>query len=112
MDIYFKSTSLATICNNSKKMLGKYGERNTRIIKQRLQEIEATENLAQLMKLPGPRCHPLKGNRKGQYAVDALNPYRITFEVADDPIPRKEDGGVDLERVSAIRILRVEDYHV
>jgi len=92
-------------------MFKKYGERNAGIIQRRLQQIEAAENLAQLMMLPGPRCHQLKGGRREQFAVDALNPYRITFEVADDPIPRKEDGGIDLEQVFAVRILRVEDYH-
>ena len=111
VDIFFKSKSLATRFNNDKWLLKKYGERNARIIQQRLQEIEAAENLAQLMMLPGPRCHPLKGARKEQFAVRALDPYRITFEVADDPVPRKEDGGIDLAKVAAIRIVRVEDYH-
>jgi proteic killer suppression protein len=26
------------------------------------------------------RCHPLKGNRKSQYAVDLVHPYRLVFE--------------------------------
>ncbi len=111
MDIFFNSHSLATTCNNDKKLFKKHGAENARIIKQRLQEIRAAENLAHLMRLPGPRCHQLKGSRKEQFAVDALDPYRITLKVADDPIPRKEDGGIDLERVSAVLILRVEDYH-
>ena len=25
------------------------------------------------------RCHALKGNRKGQYAVDLEHPYRLVF---------------------------------
>jgi len=33
------------------------------------------------------------------------------FGVANDPVPRREDGGIDLERVTAIRILEVVDYH-
>lgn len=26
------------------------------------------------------RCHPLKGDRKNQYAVDLVHPYRLVFE--------------------------------
>ena len=26
------------------------------------------------------RCHPLINNRKGQYAVDLVHPYRLVFE--------------------------------
>ena len=31
------------------------------------------------MNLPGYRFHPLKGNRKGTFAVDASGNYRVTF---------------------------------
>jgi proteic killer suppression protein len=46
-----------------------------------------------------------------QFAVDISRNERLVFEVADDPIPRKPDGGIDLERVTEIRVLRIEDYH-
>ena len=32
-----------------------------------------------MMDLPGLRFHPLKGQGKGRYAVDASGNYRITF---------------------------------
>ena len=36
----------------------------------------------------------------------------MVFEPADDPVPEKKDGGLDGERVTAIRILELsEDYH-
>ena len=33
------------------------------------------------MKLPGLRCHPLKGNRTGQYAVNITGFYRLIFSL-------------------------------
>jgi proteic killer suppression protein len=30
---------------------------------------------------------------------------------ANDPIPRKSDGGLDWTEVTVIRVLTVEDYH-
>ncbi len=62
--------------------------------------------------LPQARCHELLGNRKGELAVDLKHPYRLIFEPANDPIPRKPDGGLDWTQVTAINILEVVDYHV
>jgi len=36
----------------------------------------------------------------------------MVFESANDPVPKKKDGGLDWSRVTAIRILELsEDYH-
>jgi len=35
----------------------------------------------------------------------------MIFEVANNPIPRKADGGVDLAAVTAIRVVEIKDYH-
>lgn len=37
--------------------------------------------LNELMQLPGLRCHELKGDRKGQYAIKLTGFYRIIFTV-------------------------------
>ena len=60
--------------------------------------------------LPG-RCHELKGNRADQLSLDLDGPYRLIFEPAHDPIPRRPDKGLDWTRVTAVRILEVVDYH-
>jgi proteic killer suppression protein len=35
------------------------------------------------MQLPGLRCHELKGDRKGQYAINLTGYYRLIFTVTD-----------------------------
>lgn len=48
---------------------------------QRINIIQAVENLDGLIQLPALRCHPLKGNRKGQYAINLTGFYRLIFTV-------------------------------
>ena len=57
------------------------------------------------------RLHQLRQNRSGQFAVDLVHPYRLVFVLNHDPIPRNEDGGIDRDRVTAITIIEVVDYH-
>ena len=77
----------------------------------RLDEIRDANSLAVLKTLPQARCHPLKGDLEGRWAVDLEHPYRLTFELAHDPLPGRDDGSLDVDRVTAIRIIGVEDYH-
>lgn len=67
--------------------------------------------LADVPTVPPYRRHQLKGDRHEQFAVNLGGQMRLVFDVANDPIPRRADGGLDLLRVSAIRILDVVDYH-
>jgi len=61
--------------------------------------------------LPQVRCHELKGDRTGQLSLDLDHPYRLIIEPAHDPIPRKPDGGLDWNKVTAVMIVGVEDTH-
>jgi proteic killer suppression protein len=55
--------------------------------------------------------HELKGNRKGQLSLDLDHPYRLIFIPDHDPVPSTEDGGMDWGRVTAVKILGIEDTH-
>lgn len=111
VDILFKDQKLEKVCNDESLLIRKYGPVCARRIRRRFDQLRSAENLAALRVLPQVRCHELKGNREGTLAVDLEQPYRLIFEPASDPIPRKLDGGLDWNEVTAIRILSVEDYH-
>jgi proteic killer suppression protein len=98
-------------CNSERESVRAWGSLNARKLRQRLAELQATESLEGMRKLPAARCHPLKGDRVGQFAVNLAHPYRLVFEPANNPVPKKNDGGIDLEKITAITILFVEDYH-
>lgn len=111
MEIEFGSKRLQKTCSSKRESDRKWGDQNARKIRQRLAELAAAEVLADMRHLPGARLHELKGDRKGQFAVDVKQPFRLVFEPAHSPVPRKEDGGIDLERITRVRIVYIGDYH-
>ena len=46
-----------------------------------------------------------------QHALDLEHPYRLIIEPDHDPVPVKEDGGLDYEKITVAQIIEVEDYH-
>lgn len=111
MDILFKTPKLQKECIDSKQMLKRHGPLRSKLLQKRLTELRAATVLEDMFRLPQARCHELRGDRKGQLAVDLDHPYRLIFEVANDPKPTKPDGGLDWTKASIIRILGIEDYH-
>src|SRR5579872_7235208 len=111
VDILFQDRKLEKLCNDQSLLVRKYGPIRAKILRRRIGEFRAAETLEVMRSLPQVRCHELKGNRAGTLAVDLDHPFRLIFEPANNPIPRKHDGGLDWTKVTAIRVLSVEDYH-
>ena len=80
-------------------------------IMSRLAILMNARTLADVPSTPPERCHPLHGNREGQYAVDLVHPRRLVFAPNHEPVPRKDDGGIDLDKVTSIIVIEVVDYH-
>jgi plasmid maintenance system killer protein len=111
VDISFRVRSLQKACNSDKDSRKRWGEENSKKVRARLADLAAFACLADVPSTPPYRCHPLKGQRDGQFAIDVKHPFRLIFEVAHDPVPTLDDGSVDLRQVTAIRVIAVEDYH-
>jgi plasmid maintenance system killer protein len=111
--IRFKSTRLEKELSEDRRVVTTHGPRRAKLIKQRLAEIEAAASLAVLRLVPGPRCHELHGDRKGQISVDLDHPYRLLFVPDHDPAPVNEaaGGGLDWSRVTAVMVVEVADTH-
>ncbi len=110
MDIVFKSRKLEKIFNSAKELKKNFPQSFDKI-QMRMQVLMAAPSLEHVPKNKPERCHELTLNRKGQFAVILKEPFRLIFEPNHDPVPRKDDGGIDLEKVTAITILEVTDYH-
>lgn len=80
------------------------------MIRLRLDELYAADTLADMRNVG--RCHELKGDRAGQFAVILDGGRRLVFVPATDPIPVKQDGGIDWREVAAIEVVSIGDYHV
>lgn len=64
----------------------------------RIDQIRASETVEEMIRYRIGRCHPLKGSRDGQYAVDLVHPYRLVFE---------KQGEV----IQIAHIMEIVDYH-
>ena len=111
MVIYFKTKRLQKICSDTNESIKKLGAKMARKLQQRLMELRAASCLADISKVPPSRCHLLSGNRGGQLSVDLEQPYRLVFIPANDPIPVKQDGGLDWAKVTEIEIVEIVDTH-
>jgi len=111
MVILFKTAKLEKECNNENLMIKRFGTKRSNLLKRRLTELAAATVLQDLRNLPQARCHELKGNFKGYLSVDLDHPYRLVFEPANNPLPKKPDGGLDWTKVTEIRIVGLEDTH-
>jgi proteic killer suppression protein len=108
--ILFADKRLEKESNDHRLLVKRYGAIQAKRIEQRLSDLSAAQNLEVMRTLPG-RCHELTGNLKGCLALDLEHPRRLLFEVANNPVPTKPDGGLDWQLVTEIRIIRIEDYH-
>ena len=108
MEITFSDKDLETLClvaREQQKLLGKAGARKLRA---RYADLMAAERVSDLI-VGHP--HPLTGDRAGQFSVRLDGGCRLLFEPAHDPPPRRDDGSLDWQRVTAIRIVYIGDYH-
>lgn len=111
MDIAFATRRLEKIFAHRKSLVRTYGERMAKTIMNRMAVLMNAQNLEMVPHTKPTRRHQLTGDREGDFAVDLVHPMRIIFRPNHDPIPKTEDGGIDIAYVTAIEILEVVDYH-
>ena len=98
MDITYKNKKIEKICTDARAAEKTYGREMAEKIHHRIDEIVAADTVEMMMQFHIGRCHPLTQNRKGQYAVDLIHPYRLVFE---------KNGG----EIQIAKILEIVDYH-
>ncbi len=116
MNISYKNKKIEKEFNEEKRLIKNYGPKQTKRIQARQKAIRAAASLYDFWPpKSGPeKCHELaEGKRKKEFqlSMDLAQPYRLIFIPNHAPVPIKEDGGLDWERVTAVKILGVEDTH-
>ena len=111
MLISYKNSKLEKEFCDIKLLKRRWGEEQAKLIARRLGELRAADNLEVLRTLPQLRAHELKGNRTGQISLDVKHPYRLLIEPDHVEIPRKQDGGLDWQKITKVKVLGVEDTH-
>ena len=98
MEVTYKSTRLEKLCTNAYAAEKKYGIQMAEKIKLRIDQISAALSVEMMLQFKVGRCHQLKGDRKDQFAVDLVHPYRLIFEKLGDDI-------------QIANIMEIVDYH-
>lgn len=113
LSIEFASKKLARQFNSEKALVRAFGQKRAKRIAVVMTSLRAAPNLSMFAPPYSPphRCHELKGNLKGKLSLDLDGPYRLIIEPTNSPLPTRNDGGLDWQGVTAIRILRIEDTH-
>ena len=90
MEITYKTRKIEKVCTIASEAEKKYGSEMAAKIHQRIDE--------EMVQFHIGRCHLLKGNRKGQYAMDLVHPYRLVFEKIGNEI-------------QIANVMEIVDYH-
>ena len=111
MNIDFARQKLEKTFNSQTALNRTFGDRMARTVAMRMAVLRNARTLSMVPVTRPERRHQLEGARAGQYAVDLVHPKRLVFEPNHNPMPRKEDGGIDTDQVTSITIIEVIDYH-
>jgi len=98
LQIEYKSRGLERVCKNAYEAEKKHGKNMAEKIHQRIDEITTADSVEMLIQYKIGGCHILKGDRKEQYAMILIQPYRLVFEVKGS-------------ENQIVRIIAIMDYH-
>ena len=114
MDVHVLDKKLRNALEDDAQMRRRYRVPMVKKLKQRIETLRAAESLADFWPPnSGPeRCHELRGNLRGTFSVDLVQPYRLLFR------PRSSANVLDRlgefsgwESIRAIDIVEIKDTH-
>ena len=110
MQVEAKNKKMQKLFSERDKLIKEFGLKRAQTIEQRVSELRAASCLADMKNLPGAAFHELREDRKGQFAVNVIYPFRLVLTPVD-PVPKTADGGIDLNAVLGVILIEVVNYH-
>jgi len=110
MEIKFADKKLEKYANDDRLSVRKQGSKRAELFKIRLDDMYAAETYEDLRNLPG-HYHELTSTRKGQWACDLDQPYRLIFAPQVRPIPTDKDGKYIWIEIKSVEIIEIKNYH-
>lgn len=110
MKITFFDKKLSKQAGDPRKCQKEMGQKRAKLFLTRLNDLQAADTLEDVRHLPG-NFHELKGNRKGQWACDLDQPYRLIFEPHETPIPTDSGGRYIWFEIKGVEIIEITNYH-
>lgn len=110
MTVMFADKKFKKLVNNDRARLRAFGKIRALKISTRLDQLSCADTLEILRSQPG-NFHELTGDRKGQWACDLDQPYRLIFKFGYEPIPINEHGQYEWQKITEVIILEIINYH-
>ena len=110
MKIFFANKKLKDELGSQENCKIARGKVMAKKIRLRLQQAFDADCLEDLRNVPG-RWHELHENRKGQFAVSLVEPFRMIFAPIGNPTDYIENGSIKWDKILAIEIQEIIDYH-
>lgn len=109
MDIVFATPALREQCNSEAAALSALDPDVVRCLRARLDDLVAASCLSLAFKLPGRfRQH----GADGQFAFDLADGVLLVLVPADEPLPLRKDGTVNLDQVNTVQVISIGSAHV
>jgi proteic killer suppression protein len=86
VEIRFRTNKLQRQYERFSDAAQAYGQQVGRKYIQRINIIKHARDIEELEQLPGLGCHPLKGNRTGQWAIKLTGFYRLIFTLEGEQL--------------------------
>lgn len=94
MIVRFRTRKLQKEYEDGRKAVKSYGEQVGRKYIQRVNLLKHARALEEVKSLPGLDCHPLKANKRGQWAVKLTGFFRLIFTL--------EGRALDIARIEEV----------
>lgn len=108
MEIEFHSRRVQKLCEDTKTAVRELGPAGAKKLHSRLADLQAAHDVSELS---AGKPHPLKGERRGQLAIELPGGKRLILVPANNPAPHRDDGSIDWSGVTKVCIIEVCDYH-
>ncbi|MBY7144593.1 type II toxin-antitoxin system RelE/ParE family toxin [Virgibacillus sp. NKC19-3] len=104
MKISYSKKKLERILTNE-RLIKKHYTPYYQKLQNRLSELRAANNLAEIPHIPPPRRHKLVGNYENCWGIDVAKNVRIVLK------PNHENTKIDAAIINHVEIIKIEDYH-
>lgn len=104
LKIEFRDKDLEMCAIDEAYAIRRMGQKRAKIYQKRVKHIMAANDFADLKNFPG-RFHELLGNRKGQWACDLDQPYRLIIKGSEP------NNVIIWAEVIEAEVLEIVDYH-
>ncbi len=110
MEITSVNKDLRDFIEDEAKAQKKLGLKRAKQFRKRVAQLHIADNLEDLRNAIG-HFHELVSDRKGQWACDLDQPYRLIFEPMEKPIPTDPHGKYIWIEIKAVELTEIVNYH-